>query len=662
MIAQHRLLALALSAPLVLSARPLLAQKPDTFRLKEIVVSAAKVPLPRAATTVVVTVLSGDSLRQRGLHTVADALRQTPSAALAQNGSMGALTSLFLRGGESDYVQVLVDGVRVNNPGGVFDYSNLTLDNVERIEIVRGPVSVLYGSDAVTGVVQIFTRQVGQRQLRARLGGGTGARIVPDSLSGSHYANTAFSAELGGRTRLLAYSAGLGHTGSSGLYAFNNDYGNTTASVRTALTVASSELAWTGRYVRSAYHYPTNGNGQLVDRNQFRRTEAFTTGLDWTTQAARKLQLGVHAGLNHNYERYIDDPDSPADTLGTFTSNSRGRVRRSFVEASGHFRPVETALFSLGVELEEQEDRNRYASDGEFGPFSSAFGKERTNRAAYSQAVYTLGRLALNGGLRVDSNDRFGDFVTYRAGAALRPWSLTRLRVAGGSAFKEPTFFENYAEGFTNGNPELNPEHTRTVEFGLEQLLPRGLGSVQVTHFRQHFRDLIQYVSRPFGSTEPNYENVTSARADGAEFEWSLKPNAALSVDGSFTLLKTEALEAGVEDPAFELGKALLRRPERMATLAAIYARGDLSLETRWYYVGERADLDFSSFPSTRVRLAAYDKLDLSVALRTRALGSNPLVITARLENLLNERYDEILNFPARGRSVWLGVESSVPW
>src|SRR5947207_1750608 len=134
------------------------AQEPDTVVLNPVVVTATRVPTPADAVTAAVTTLSGRELQLRGIRTVAEALRAVPGAAVVETGSYGGQTSLFLRGGESDYVKVLVDGVPQNQPGGAFDFADLTTDNVDRIEIVRGPASVLYGSDAVTGVIQIFTR------------------------------------------------------------------------------------------------------------------------------------------------------------------------------------------------------------------------------------------------------------------------------------------------------------------------------------------------------------------------------------------------------------------------------------------------------------------------------------------------------------------------
>src|SRR5437773_4891688 len=152
------LLRLSLLASLATSGG-LAAQGPDTVMLNPVVVTATRFPRSAAGVPAAVTVLPGVDLRAQGIHTVLEALRDVPGAAVVQTGSFGGQTSLFLRGGQSNYVKVLVDGVPVNQPGGSFDFANLTTDNVERIEVVRGPASVLYGSDAVTGVGQILTRR-----------------------------------------------------------------------------------------------------------------------------------------------------------------------------------------------------------------------------------------------------------------------------------------------------------------------------------------------------------------------------------------------------------------------------------------------------------------------------------------------------------------------
>ena len=153
-----RSLTLVLVALLV-GATPSLAQEAqDTTRLKDLVVTGTRLPTPANAVTSSVTVITGDQIKAQGLHFVQDALREVPGASVVQIGSYGGVSSLFLRGGESDYVKVLIDGIPVNQAGGGYNWANLTTDNIDRIEVLRGPASVVYGSDAMTGVVQIFTR------------------------------------------------------------------------------------------------------------------------------------------------------------------------------------------------------------------------------------------------------------------------------------------------------------------------------------------------------------------------------------------------------------------------------------------------------------------------------------------------------------------------
>src|SRR3982751_558221 len=189
------ILAAATSALFAVSTHGAATQQPDTAHLGTVVVSASKVPRPAEALTQAVTVLSGDDLRARGVTRVTDALREVPGAMLVQSGSYGALTSLFLRGGESRYTKVLIDGVVVNADGGSFDFSHLTTDNIDRIEIVRGPASVLYGADAVSGVVQIFTRRGTESRTLS-----LGARVGP-------YHSFDLGADASGATGLGSFSA-----------------------------------------------------------------------------------------------------------------------------------------------------------------------------------------------------------------------------------------------------------------------------------------------------------------------------------------------------------------------------------------------------------------------------------------------------------------------
>src|SRR5581483_2093617 len=232
----------------------------DTLRPRDTlvaaVITATRVPVTTAAPIATTSVLSGADLRAQGLTRVADALRLVPGASVVASGAVGSQTSLFLRGGNSNYVRVLVDGVPVNDAGGTLDLANLALDNVDRIEVVRGPASVLYGSDAVTGVVQIFTADgAGPSGLRASVAGGT---------RGSLRASVGTS----GGAAVARYSVRAAHEQTAGILPFNNQYRNDVLSG--ALRMAPdprSDLRVAVRWAAGDYHYPTDYSGAVVDHN-----------------------------------------------------------------------------------------------------------------------------------------------------------------------------------------------------------------------------------------------------------------------------------------------------------------------------------------------------------------------------------------------------------
>jgi len=630
--------------------------KQDTFRLPGVVVTATRVPVPVNAVPAAVTVLDGGLLREQGIRTVADALRTVPSAQIAQNGSFGSITSLFLRGGESDYVQVLVDGVRVNNPGGLYDFANLTLDNVERIEIVRGPVSVLYGSDAMTGVVQVFTRDGGAAHTRVRAEAGGGSKLGPETGS-DHYQATSIDVLSTGRAGRLGWSIGGSQYRTDGLYAYNNAHRNRGVSGGLDLAAGSWRFDWSGRYNQSYFHYPTDGSGNLVDSNAYRESEAFTTGVQAIGRVTNAFELRA-AIAHHQYdERYTDLQDAPDDTLGTFTSRSRGKVARNSAELMATYTVMPELHVTAGGEFERQSDRNRYTSDGQFGPFESDMDRQRDNRAAFAQLLHATSRYSITAGGRIDDNGRFGTFATYRAGVSVSPTRTLGLRAAIGTAFKEPNFFENYAEGFTKGNPNLEPEQSRTIEAGAELRLVEDRVTIGVTRFHQTFTDLIQYVSRPFGSELSNYSNLAGARANGTEIEVH-SGFGRFAINAGATLLETRVTDAGTgEDPALVNDQRLLRRPDFRMNASLVYSIGAYTFTGSGSYTGERDDLDFNTFPNERVKLDGYATIDVGVRYDALSFRSLPLALTVRAANLLDARYEEIFNFPAPGRSLHIGVE-----
>ncbi|MBI4541569.1 MAG: TonB-dependent receptor [Gemmatimonadetes bacterium] len=658
------ILAVAAAAALAPAAP---AQEPaDTFELAELVVTATRVPVRREATAASVTVITGGELRARGVRTVADALRALPGVSVAQTGSAGGLTSLFLRGGESDYVQVLIDGVPVNQPGGAFDFADLTTDNIERIEVVRGPTSVLYGSDAVTGVVQILTRNGrGRPRLALAARGGVGDRVGPlVSPEDERSASFGFGADLAGGSERLGYSLSLSRFRTDGAYAFNNQYDNTSASARVrVLPDTRTDAALSLRYTDSEFHFPTDASGRPVDHNQMQLGEALTLALEAGRHLTEALEAKVLVSL-HRLEQVQDDqPDETGD--GSYRGESALERRGIDVRANVHATPG--AIVTAGVELERQEGESASLSRSTFGDFAAATDVERENLGVYLQALAQVaGRVSLVAGVRRDHNGAFGDFETVRAGASVRLIPGARLRLAGGTAFKEPTFAENYGSGFGDvGNPDLRPEESWSVEAGIEQELAGGRLMLEASYFRQRFQNLIQFTfAAPEG--EPNYRNVAEARADGLELAARAGLPASITASLQYTYLDTEATDPGFDsgpDAYFVQGRRLLRRPTHSfgASLSGpLTARGTWGLGVD--RAGERDDLDFKpDFTVERVRLPGYTLVSAAAEyeLLRRAAGAG-LTATLRIENLLDEAYEEIRNFRARARAVVLGARMTV--
>jgi vitamin B12 transporter len=617
----------------------------DTTRLEDITVTATKVPVSASALASSVSVLHGEDLRQQGIRNVADALRSVPGLNVVQNGSFGAATSLFLRGGESDYVQVLIDGVAVNDPGGAYDFANVTTTNVERIEILRGPASVLYGSDATVGVVQIFTKR-GDGPFRVSAGGRAGT-----------YGSVGFDAEVSGATDRTNYTVAFDRFATDGTYDFNNDYDNAVVSGRFQVRPDdATDLALSLRYQDSEFHFPTDGSGNLVDRNAFTLNEATTIGVEAGRFLTDRVEARLALASNVISGGFNDNPDDENDTQGFFAFRSIQDLSRQSVDLRTNVYLDDGVILTGGTQLEQQEERSFNESESEFGPSNGSTDVERSNRAYYAQLLAQVAGLSVVLGGRLDDNEAFGTFGTYRA-AASYGWSGTKLRASVGRSFKAPTFVENFATGFAVGNPDLDPEQTFSWEVGLEEILFDGRLTLRGTYFDQTFEDLIQ-----FSFTEvPNFVNIAEADASGFEGEVTVAPVSGLFLSSNYTHLKTEVIGAGFDSgdgATFVEGARLLRRPTTTINATASYRgwdRGTFNLVVN--HVGDRDDRDFGSFPATPVVLPAYTTVDVSAQVDLLGQRSTPLMLTGtlRVENVFDEAYEGAFGFPVRGRTVYLG-------
>ncbi len=633
-------------ALLSLAASSVSAQTPDTTTLEPVVVSASTQPRRADALSQAVTVLSGEDLRARGVARVVDALREVPGAQLVQSGSVGSLTSLFLRGGESRYTKVLIDGVPVNSAGGAFDFSHLTTDNIDRIEIVRGPASVLYGADAVTGVVQIFTRR------------GTARPSASLSARGGTYGTVDVDGSAQGSAGLANYSLGAGHHSTDGVLQFNNEYRNGTLSSSVGLGSGGvGEARVSARYTTAEFHYPTDFTGQPVDTNSYRVQHRLTVGLDARRNLGARAQARLLAGTNDVYDLTEDIAvpfGSPAPQHSAF--RSRG-YRRNVEGRLAFFLPSNSALAVGGVL--EQEHENSATGSGAVGAPTTqtdAFDASRHNVAYYAELLGSpVDRLSYTLSGRVDDNSDYARYATYRLGGNFGIVSGLRLRGSLSSAFNAPAFNELRPTLYTIGSPNLRPEKTHAAEIGVLAFLPGDAVRVSASYFTQRFADLIQYVNGGPPDFKGSYANLNAAVSNGYEAEIQALLGGAWRGNASYTVVNPRVDEVDANYQGGDrAGDALLRRPSHSGTLGMSYLARGFNLGTTVLYVGQRPDLDFSQFPSPRVALPAYTRVDVS--------GELPLVkqftrltLTGRVENLFDRHYEDVLHFAAPGRTILIG-------
>jgi len=601
----------------------------DTARIAPVVVTATRSPIAAGRAPASISVITGEQLRREGITTVNDALRQVPGVSVVQTGSYGGQTSLFIRGGESKFAKVLIDGVPVNDAGGAFDFSTLSTDNLDRIEIVRGPASVLYGSDAVAGVIQLFTRP------------GTGGTHVDLSGRGGGFGSYDADGAVRGANEVLNYSiAGARHS-TDGIQRFNSQYRQDVASALVGARSSVADAKLSLRYSDDNLHFPTNGSGEVVDSNAMRRADRIAVGLDagYRLTTAAELRLSVASFDMHGLSQ--DQADSPGDVDGYYFSTS-DRTRRRSGDLRLNVDLPSAVRLSVGAQVENEWQAS--GTESNFGP--SAFTARRRTRGAYGQLLFAPAEpytVAVGG--RFERNEQFGDFATYRA-AGTAQIASTRFRASVGTAFREPTFLENFGGAFAIGNPALTPEHSLSIDAGVEQGIGNW-GSIGITAFSNSFRDLIDY---EYSATAPNYNNIARTKSSGAEFEARVTLIDGLTADAAMTYLATRVVNPGTS-PAitatFAPGSHLLRRPRHTIDAGIGYhvARGGVDL--RAHRVGTREDNYFppNFAPTQHVTLAPYTRADLSAELRVLQESRGTVTLTMRAENLFDTHYTDVAGF-----------------
>jgi vitamin B12 transporter len=594
-------------------------------------------------------------IEERGASSLLPLLQDVAGVATAHTGGVGGQASAFLRGGEARFVRVLVDGMPVNQPGGAFDFGTALPFELERVEVVRGAASALYGTDALAGVVQLVTRRPppgAPPSVRAEAEGG--------SFDGQRYLASTSGARgrldwNGGVQRLTTDNAEpnsrFEQTAAAAVLGFHVDD-------RTeARAVARLDGSRRGTPGPTAYGPPD------LDAS-FERDDLVVSAS--VRRADVRLAHELHVGYARTSQLSLDPVDSGCflpeggGRVGSFPycdfPSPEGFLNRTARLLAGYQAEVSLGtrqLLTAGAELEHET--------GEIGDRGADLLRpRRTNWGAYAQDRLLLGgRAYVTLGARLETNGSFGTRVVPRAALAVRlrdGADATTFRASAGLGIKEPSFLESYGESlFAKGNPDLKPERSATFDAGVEQRLFGSRLRAVLTVFHHDYRDQIAYTADP-NTFVGTYVNLGRTRAQGMEASLDARPWPWLLVDGAYTFLDGEILESpSAFDPVYEVGRTLLRRPRHQASASARLRFDRASLGLTLAYVGARAASDFVGLglaDDPSFRSSSYTRLD--ARLRVRVAGLLEAFLVA--ENVLDERYQEALGYPALPRSVRAGV------
>jgi outer membrane cobalamin receptor len=637
---------------------------------ERLVVTAAQVGQPLSTLPDSTTVITGETVAARQQFNTGQALRSVPGVTVQQTGGPGGLTSLFLRGGESDYTLVLIDGVRANSFGGGVDLSQVPLADVDRIEVVRGPQSALYGADAIGGVVQVITRAGGTPAVQGLLE--AGSRDMWRATGSTTGSVDAWRWQLGGD-----HFQEEGYTGaaSNGEIVSNDDartsQGAGTVGWRGASTGA--DVQGTFRYVDTDRGTPgpfgsdPAGRFAGVSRTSRNLTSRTSGGVRW-------LQPWFGSSSTMRQRTEFDAADYDLTSRSAFPST--GETRR--VHARTQTDVAASSMLGLtgGVEWLGERGASTFITAGTAGPVPV----ERSVLGVFGEARWQpAGRVSLTAGLRgerihrdafpgdplaftprpdfpadtvLSANPKLsGAWVALGDPSATRAW--TRVHGAFGTGIRPPDAFEI---AFTD-NPGLAPERSRSVELGVAQTWLAGALLVDATAFVNDYDDLIIAVGRSFtGVSRWRTDNISNARARGLEASAAWRPTVGLALQTSYTWLATEILAvdgASTAPPPYAVGDRLLRRPGHQGTVDAMWTTTRGSAFAQVFVRGETLDAEPAFGPTGGL----YENPGYAVANLGASFDlARGVVLQGRMMNLFDARYEEVLGYPAPGRTFYVGV------
>ncbi len=655
----HRKLALAWTVLVLFVCVPILSASPSSDEksadqktpppeLKyDVVVTATRVETPNKEVASSILVLTRADLERSRKLFVLEALQELAGVTIQENGPQGAAATVMLRGANSEHTLVLLDGVEINDPispSRSFDFGHLLVDDIERVEVLLGPQSPLYGSDALGGVINIITRRGAARTGLSftGMGGsyGTGAGSLGFQGAGGRW-NYALGASYFGSTGFSA--AGIGYRGNSEKDGYR-------------------DLSLSGRL---GYKLRENIDFDLVIRNTSARTELDGFGgelgddpnsrqdydLFFIRGQARALLLGNRweQRLALSYVSHHRSYDNPFDALHPYDSETGTYDgRQAGLDWQNTIYAHESNIIIAGLEAQIEDGRSDYLSESAWGPSESLFPR----KSARTIGVYVQDQVRLGGrffaavGGRLDDHDRFGTAFTYRIAPAFVFDRLgTRLKATLGTGFKSPSLYQLYAPGTMwgpIGNPDLRPETSTGWDAGIEQAFFGDRLRLGATYFHNNFRNLIQF------DFLRGYANTGQAEAKGWEASALARPADGFLFQACYS-------RAVSKDEA--TGLNLLRRPRDKFTAgltASVLPKTQLVLSL--IAVGPRDDMAYIGYTASRVVLKGYTLLNAVISRELGRLGR----VFVRLDNILDQAYETVYGYGTARFSIYAGFSLGI--
>jgi len=618
-----------------------------------VTVTATGSPAPGEQTASRVSTLTDEQLTAMQPASIADAIRFAPGAVVNVAGQRGGLGSLFVRGGDSRYNKVLIDDVPVDDPGGTFDFGSVPMAEADRVEFQRGTQSTLYGSDAMTSVLQVFTRSGRTEVPEVRLGA-----------DGGNFGTAHGYLSLSGARSRFDYNLFADQFQTNG-QGPNADYTNALQGGNIGVQINPRVLfrvraRHSNRRTGVPGEWDFNGARLLgPDLDQRARSSNFLGSADLLISTPSHWQHRLTAFEYTTRRLNEDDVTDPGrDCSVRFTDCpfvTITHINRAGFSYQGDYTPRSWAQTTLGYEFEDENGRF-------FSSSPPTLKGLRLNHAAFLQQRVTWKRLLAIAGVRYVHNETFGNKAVPRVALSLLAlkggelFSGTRLRFSYATGIKEPRFEESFAgPPFSIPNLNLQAEENRAFETGFEQNFLTGRFSLSAIYFNNLFTHQIEYkcCDEMFRG---QYININRSMSHGAELELKGRLTSHLSLDGAYTYTSTKILDAPLCtpenfcDPLEETGKPLLRRPKQLGSLLLTYAGSRWGGNLGGTFVGRRPDSDFFGFLIDHS--AGYARVDVGgwYAINSR------MTAYVNVENALNNHYNEVVGYPALSANFRAGM------